>query len=111
MDELMYNYHDGIVETLHIHQNSLLLKISLYPILYPTRVQVQLRIENISNSITCKKWITELTASYYDDAENTLGARINSIYLDKNNKHQILIAIDSVKTVKLKFKNIEEVLV
>ena len=110
MNNLSFNYHDAILETIQFQQNKLEITISLYNILYPTRPKVQLRIENISNSITCEKWISELTESYHEDGEDNLGARINNIYLDENNNHQMLIAVDSIKTVKLKFSQLTEII-
>ena len=110
MNNLSFNYHDAILETIQFQQNKLELTISLYNILYPTRPKVKLVLENISNSITCQKWISEIMESYHEDAEDTFGARINSIYLDENNHHQILISIDAMKTLKLKFSQLTEII-
>ncbi|MDM1298314.1 hypothetical protein HXZ94_07340 [Empedobacter falsenii] len=109
--QLKFNYHDAILETLKFQQNTLEMDISLYSVFYPTRPKVKFVVENITNSITCEKWIREVTTAYYEENEDTLGARINSIDFDENNAHQILISVDSVKTLKLKFNNVKEILI
>ncbi|MCA5005224.1 hypothetical protein [Sphingobacterium bovistauri] len=110
MNNLTYNYHDAILETVVLQQNDLVLTIALYPVFYPNHQQIKLKIIGISNVITCQKWIAEVKLVFQEEHEATLGARINEIYLDKNNKNQLLIAIDSTKTVKLNFENLQEIL-
>lgn len=106
---LIYNYHDAILETVSSQQHELVLIIVLYPIFYPDRQQIKLTISGITNIITCEKWISEVNLAFQEENEETLGSRINDIYLDKNNQNQLLVSIDSIKTVKLNFEKLHEI--
>ncbi|AIM37625.1 hypothetical protein KO02_13755 [Sphingobacterium sp. ML3W] len=107
---LNYNYHDAIRETISLQHTDLLLTISLYPIYYRNQQQVQLMISGITNIINCEKWVSEVISICQEENEASLGARINEIYLDKNNKNQLLVSIDYIKTVKLNFEYFKEIL-
>lgn len=108
-NQLNFNYHDAVLESIQFQQNTLVLTISLYSIFYPTQTQVKLILENISNHITCEKWIAEVNTAYQEENEDTLDARINAIYLNENHHNQLLISIDSIKTVKLNFIRVSEI--
>lgn len=107
---LTYNYHDAILETIALQHNDLVLTIALYPIFYPDQLPIKLMISGICNIITCEKWISEANLAFQEENEATLGARINEIYLVKNNNKQILISIDSIKTVKINFTLLYEII-
>lgn len=109
MDNLNFNYHDATLETIAFKNSKLELIIQLYPIYYPNHFKIKLVIDQITNIITCEKWISEVTSAFQEENEVSLSARIDAIYLDKNNKNQLLISIDSLKRVKLKFKYLEEI--
>ena len=111
MDDLLYNYHDAALESIQFHQHTLELHISLYPIVYTSQLEMKLVIETITNLITCEKWVNLLSTTYQEENENRLGARINTIFLDSTKKNQLIIAIDSIKNVKLNFTNIKEILI
>ena len=107
MDSITYNYHDAILETVALQQNDLVLTIALYPVFYPNMLQIQFTISGITNIITCEKWILELNQDFQEENEASLGARINDIYVDKN---KLIIAVDSMKPVKLNFEYFKEIL-
>lgn len=107
-DRLTFNYHDAILESILLRQNKLELTISLYNILYPAQRQVKLVIENITNIITCEKWITEINTAYREENEVVLGARIDAIYLDQKHSNKLLISVDAIKTLKINFTQISE---
>ena len=111
MDDLLYNYHDAALESIQFHQHTLELHISFYPIVYTSQLEMKLVIETITNLITCEKWVNLLSTTYQEENENRLGARINTIFLDSTKKNQLIIAIDSIKNVKLNFTNIKEILI
>lgn len=108
-NQLNFNYHDAVLESIQFQQNTLELHISLYPILYPYQPQMKLVIETITNHITCEKWIAEVSEVFKEENEDTLEARINAIYLNENHHNQLLISIDSIKTVKLNFIQVSEI--
>ncbi|WP_407404338.1 hypothetical protein [Chryseobacterium sp.] len=107
---LTYNYHDAILETISLEHTDLVLTIALYSIFYPNMLQIQFTISGITNIITCEKWIVEVTLAFQEENEATSGARINEIDLDKNNQNQLLVSIDSIKTVKLNYEYFTEIL-
>lgn len=83
--------------------------MQLYPIFYPNHPQIKLTISGITNIIKSEKWVSEVISAFQEENEASLGARINDIYLDKNNKNQLLVSIDSIKTVKLNFEKLYEI--
>ncbi len=106
---LTYNYHDATLETISLQQHELVLIIVLYPIFYPNHPKIKLMISGITNIITCEKWVLDAISAFQEENEETLGPRINDIYLNKNNKNQLLVSIDSIKTVKLNFEKLHEI--
>ena len=110
MNSLNNNYHDAILESITYDQRTLELSFSLYAIYYPAKPQVKILLKSIKNSITCEKWVTKVIAAFQEENEASLGARINDIYVDKNNKNKLIIAVDSMKPVKLNFEYFKEIL-
>lgn len=109
MDSITYNYHDATLETISLQQHELVLIIVLYPIFYPNHPKIKLMISGITNIITCEKWVLDAISAFQEEHEATLGSRINDIYLNKNFKNQLLVSIDSIKTVKLNFEKLYEI--
>ena len=104
---LNFNYHDATLETISLQHTDLVLTIALYSIFYPNMQHLQIKGSGITNSITCEKWVTKVVAAFQEENEASLGARINDIYVDKN---KLIIAVDSMKPVKLNFEYFKEIL-
>ena len=80
---LKYQYHDAMLESVELGSDQqVTLIISLYPIFYPEKTRVSVRLNEIFNFTSFSKYLSPICAEKYEDPTDPFLGTCESLQID-----------------------------